>query len=388
MISSSFRHLASRSKSSLPQRALDALRSGNVDKTKKPVLAPNKPAPVAADTMVGNTKISTLPKPNAPDAVYPKPNPNAGIFKTPTNPAAAPIEATLSNIIKPSEPSLILPPAPSLNVNAFQDFAPRISVIGVGGAGGNAVNNMIARNLNGCDFLAINTDAQHLSTTLTDQRLQIGREVTQGLGCGANPDAGRMAAEESADEIMEKIGDAHMVFITAGMGGGTGTGAAAVVADLCYKAGILTVGVVTKVSQNASECSAERVQCSALAPFLSLSPLYFLPAYANTPQPFRFEGTHRMRLADEGIEKLSGCVDTMIVIPNQVRRSPLCSHMCVDACGCVWLTHIPIHKPAEPFPDGGPDDLAHGRVLDGGRRSPRWSEVHHRPHDQPRLDQP
>jgi cell division protein FtsZ len=166
-----------------------------------------------------------------------------------------------------------------MNLNSFVDFAPRISVIGVGGAGGNAVNNMIARNLTGCSFLAINTDAQHLSTTLTDNRLQIGREVTQGLGCGANPDAGRMAAEESAAEIMDTIGDAHMVFITAGMGGGTGTGAASVVADLCYKAGILTVGVVTK--------------------------------------PFRFEGTHRMRLADEGIERLQSCVDTMIVIPNQ-----------------------------------------------------------------------
>ncbi|GMH56529.1 hypothetical protein TL16_g02155, partial [Triparma laevis f. inornata] len=159
------------------------------------------------------------------------------------------------------------------------EFAPRIVVIGVGGAGGNAVNNMIARSLSGVEFLAVNTDAQHLSTTLTDNRLQIGQSVTAGLGCGANPDAGRMAAEESKDEILEKIKDAHMVFITAGMGGGTGTGAASVVADLCYKEGILTVGVVTK--------------------------------------PFRFEGTHRMRLANEGVERLKDCVDTMIVIPNQ-----------------------------------------------------------------------
>lgn len=161
----------------------------------------------------------------------------------------------------------------------FHEFAPRICVVGVGGAGGNAVNNMIASSLTGVDFLAINTDAQHLSKTLTDNRLQIGVGLTGGLGCGANPDAGRLAAEESKDAIMEHIKDAHMVFITAGMGGGTGTGAAPVVAELCYNAGILTVGVVTN--------------------------------------PFRFEGTHRMRLAKEGVERLSHVVDTMIVIPNQ-----------------------------------------------------------------------
>ena len=138
---------------------------------------------------------------------------------------------------------------------------------------------MIARNLSGVDFLALNTDAQHLSTTLTDRRLQIGSQTTQGLGCGANPDAGRLAAEESRDEIRALIGDAHMVFVAAGMGGGTGTGAASVVAELCYRDGILTVGVVTK--------------------------------------PFRFEGNHRMRLAEEGIARLRGVVDTMIVIPNQ-----------------------------------------------------------------------
>ena len=109
--------------------------------------------------------------------------------------------------------------APAMHAS-FAEFAPRIVVIGVGGAGGNAVNNMIARSLSGVEFLAVNTDAQHLSTTLTDNRLQIGQSVTAGLGCGANPDAGRMAAEESKDEILEKIKDAHMVFITAGMGGG------------------------------------------------------------------------------------------------------------------------------------------------------------------------
>ena len=127
--------------------------------------------------------------------------------------------------------------------------------------------------------MALNTDAQHLSTTLTENRIQIGTALTSGLGCGANPDAGRLAAEESKAHMEEILSDAHMVFITAGMGGGTGTGAAPVVAELCYNLGILTVGVVTK--------------------------------------PFRFEGSHRMRLANEGIDRLSSVVDTLIVIPNQ-----------------------------------------------------------------------
>jgi len=166
-----------------------------------------------------------------------------------------------------------------LNEGQLNEFAPRIVVIGVGGAGGNAVNNMIARQLKGVDFLALNTDTQHLSTTLTNNRLQIGSTLTSGLGCGANPDAGRLAAEESREEITELLSDAHMVFITAGMGGGTGTGAAPVVAEICYNLGILTVGVVTK--------------------------------------PFSFEGNHRMRLADEGITVLRRVVDTLIVIPNQ-----------------------------------------------------------------------
>jgi hypothetical protein len=106
----------------------------------------------------------------------------------------------------------------------LHEFAPRIVVVGVGGAGGNALNNMIAKGLEGVGFLALNTDAQHLSSTLTDQRLQLGIELTQGLGCGANPDAGRLAAEESKAQIQEHLKDAHLVFITAGMGGGTGTG--------------------------------------------------------------------------------------------------------------------------------------------------------------------
>ncbi|KAL3815833.1 hypothetical protein ACHAXA_007475 [Cyclostephanos tholiformis] len=161
----------------------------------------------------------------------------------------------------------------------LHEFAPKIVVIGVGGAGTNAVNNMVASGLAGVEFLALNTDAQHLSTSLSPNRLQIGAQLTSGLGCGANPDAGRLAAEESRDAIQSCIEDAHMVFITAGMGGGTGTGAAPVVAGLCYDLGILTVSVVTT--------------------------------------PFRFEGTHRRRLATEGVDRLREVSDTLIVVPNQ-----------------------------------------------------------------------
>ncbi|CAK4202276.1 unnamed protein product [Aphanomyces euteiches] len=166
-----------------------------------------------------------------------------------------------------------------LHETHVNSFAPKIVVVGVGGAGGNAVNNMIARGLQGVDFLVCNTDAQHLKTTLTDNRIQMGSELTGGLGCGANPEAGRLAAEASLDEIMDRIGNANMMFVTAGMGGGTGTGAAPVIAQAALDAGILTVGVVTK--------------------------------------PFRFEGSHRMKLADQGLHELKQSVDTMIVIPNQ-----------------------------------------------------------------------
>lgn len=159
------------------------------------------------------------------------------------------------------------------------EFAPRIVVIGVGGGGCNAINNMVARGLTGVDFICANTDAQHLATTLTEKRIQMGRGLTEGLGCGANPDVGRAAAEESRKEISDMIGDAHMVFITAGMGGGTGTGAAPVVAEICMERGILTVAVVTK--------------------------------------PFMFEGRHRGRLATEGLRALADRTDTLIVIPNQ-----------------------------------------------------------------------
>jgi cell division protein FtsZ len=156
---------------------------------------------------------------------------------------------------------------------------PRITVVGVGGAGGNAVNNMIQSAMEGVDFCVANTDAQALASSRTDRRIQLGRDTTQGLGAGARPDIGRHAAEEALEIISRELEGAHMAFITAGMGGGTGTGAAPVIARVAREMGVLTVGVVTK--------------------------------------PFHFEGVHRMRMAEAGIEELSAFVDTLIVIPNQ-----------------------------------------------------------------------
>lgn len=158
-------------------------------------------------------------------------------------------------------------------------LSPRITVVGVGGAGGNAVNNMITSGLEGCEFLVCNTDAQALQQSLADRKIQLGTNVTQGLGAGARPDVGRAAAEESIDEILNYLEGSNMVFITCGMGGGTGTGAAAVIARAARDHGILTVGVATK--------------------------------------PFHFEGANRMRLAEEGLKDLQQYVDTLIVIPNQ-----------------------------------------------------------------------
>jgi len=160
-----------------------------------------------------------------------------------------------------------------------QELKPRITVIGVGGAGGNAVNNMIQSRLEGVEFIVANTDAQALGQSRTERRIQLGAQVTQGLGAGSRPDAGRAAAEESIEDILGHIGGANMVFITAGMGGGTGTGAAPVIARAAREQGILTVGVVTK--------------------------------------PFHFEGAHRMRTAEHGIEEMQQYVDTLIIIPNQ-----------------------------------------------------------------------
>jgi cell division protein FtsZ len=159
------------------------------------------------------------------------------------------------------------------------ELKPRIVVFGVGGAGGNAVNNMIEAGLEGVEFVVANTDAQQLAFSKTEMRIQLGVTTTQGLGAGAHPEIGMSAAEESAPEIGEHLDGVHMVFITAGMGGGTGTGAAPIIAKCARERGILTVGVVTK--------------------------------------PFHFEGRHRMRLADAGIGELQRYVDTLIVIPNQ-----------------------------------------------------------------------
>ena len=156
---------------------------------------------------------------------------------------------------------------------------PRLVVVGLGGAGGNAVDNMIRAKLEGVEFLVANTDAQALDQSQCDRRVQLGRSVTRGLGAGSRPDVGRAAAEEALDEVLGALEGAHMVFITAGMGGGTGTGAAPVIAQAAREAGLLTVGVVTK--------------------------------------PFHFEGIRRMRLAEAGITELGKQVDTLIVIPNQ-----------------------------------------------------------------------
>jgi len=160
-----------------------------------------------------------------------------------------------------------------------QQLRPRITVIGVGGAGGNAVNNMIRAKLDGVDFVVANTDAQALAQSLAERKIQLGVNITHGLGAGARPDVGRAAAEEAIDDISEQLRGSHMAFITAGMGGGTGTGAAPVIARAAREMGVLTVGVVTK--------------------------------------PFQFEGSQRARMADAGIEEMQQYVDTLIIIPNQ-----------------------------------------------------------------------
>ncbi|MBM3489671.1 MAG: cell division protein FtsZ [Alphaproteobacteria bacterium] len=159
------------------------------------------------------------------------------------------------------------------------ELKPRIVVIGVGGAGGNAVNNMIRSGLQGVEFIVANTDAQALKGSTAERKVQLGAAITQGLGCGARPEVGRAAAEETIDTILDHLQGTHMAFITAGMGGGTGTGAAPVIARTCRDSGMLTIGVVTK--------------------------------------PFQFEGTRRMQIAERGIEELQKYVDTLIIIPNQ-----------------------------------------------------------------------
>ncbi|MGX7741215.1 cell division protein FtsZ [Rhodopseudomonas parapalustris] len=167
----------------------------------------------------------------------------------------------------------------NLNVPDIRELRPRITVFGVGGAGGNAVNNMITAGLDGVDFVVANTDAQALTMSKAQRLVQMGTQVTQGLGAGSQPDVGSAAAQEVIDEIRDHLSGANMVFVTAGMGGGTGTGAAPVIAKAAREMGILTVGVVTK--------------------------------------PFHFEGARRMRTAETGITELHKVVDTLLIIPNQ-----------------------------------------------------------------------
>jgi cell division protein FtsZ len=167
----------------------------------------------------------------------------------------------------------------NLKIPDVRELKPRITVFGTGGAGGNAVNNMITSGLQGVDFVVANTDAQALTMSKAERIIQMGVAVTEGLGAGSQPEVGRAAAEEAIDEIRDHLQGAHMVFVTAGMGGGTGTGAAPVVARCAKEAGILTVGVITK--------------------------------------PFHFEGMRRMRVAENGIAELHKVVDTLLIIPNQ-----------------------------------------------------------------------
>ncbi|WP_065330776.1 cell division protein FtsZ [Tritonibacter mobilis] len=167
----------------------------------------------------------------------------------------------------------------NLSMPGQEELSPKITVFGVGGAGGNAVNNMIAKQLEGVDFVVANTDAQALQQNAAKNRVQLGVKVTEGLGAGARPSVGSAAAEESIEQIVDHLAGAHMCFITAGMGGGTGTGAAPIIAQAARELGVLTVGVVTK--------------------------------------PFQFEGAKRMRQAEEGVESLQKVVDTLIIIPNQ-----------------------------------------------------------------------
>src|SRR6202167_4294067 len=167
----------------------------------------------------------------------------------------------------------------NLKAPKLKELKPHIMVCGVGGAGGNAVNNMIASGLSGVDFIVANTDAQALASSRAKRIIQMGLQVTEGLGAGARPEVGKAAAEEALEEIGDHLAGSHMVFLTAGMGGGTGTGAAPVIARAAREMGILTVGVVTK--------------------------------------PFHFESGRRMKVAEAGIAEMEKAVDTLIIIPNQ-----------------------------------------------------------------------
>nr|AKB90670.1 mitochondrial FtsZ2 [Malawimonas californiana] len=234
--------------------------------------APKVATPVSIARSQATTQSTAAPVPPSPTPRRDAPiaNPVPPRFRPPVAPIGAP------QIVK----SRSMPkPAPTLPVFSSVTMQPTISVIGVGGAGCNAVNNMISSQLTGVEFVAANTDVQSLHASLCVKKVQLGTALTQGLGAGARPDIGRAACEETFAEIDAHIKDSQMVFITAGMGGGTGTGAAPVIAEAAKRRGILTVGVVST--------------------------------------PFHFEGPHRMRLALNGISALEQSVDTLIVVPNQ-----------------------------------------------------------------------
>lgn len=235
---------------------------------------PPPPAPAAAPLAAPLAAPPSAPRPVAPPpkpvAATPAPSPNP-LAATPKPPAPAAVPGL------PSLPATPKNPQRADGKGQLEHFA-GIKVVGVGGAGCNAVSRMIQEGLGGVEFIAINTDAQALFLCDADQRIHIGSAATRGLGAGSNPEVGKKAIEENSEEVLRALEGADMVFITAGMGGGTGTGASAVVAELARKAGALTVAVVTK--------------------------------------PFGFEGRRRMQIAEEGIASLKSKVDTIITIPN------------------------------------------------------------------------
>ena len=214
----------------------------------------------------------------------------------------------------------------------LKELKPRIMVCGVGGAGGNAINNMIANGLSGVEFVVANTDAQALASSRAPKVIQMGLQVTEGLGAGSKPEIGKAAAEETIEEIRDQLAGSNMVFLAAGMGGGTGTGAAPVIAAAAREMGILTVGVVTK--------------------------------------PFRFESGRRMRIAEAGIAELRKAVDTLIIIPNQKsvshrqRKDDLRQRIRDGGSGAL-LGHFEHHG---PYGQGGArQSRLRGRVLDHER---------------------
>jgi cell division protein FtsZ len=248
-----------------------------------------------ADPVNPKDQLSTTPAEPPKEAAEPKkieeslPAPPPVTSQIPAEPA---VKTIIPSAPPPPLPSTTSPAKPRVpekspareskymakQANALEHLA-GIKVVGIGGAGCNAINRMMQVGLKGVEFMAINTDAQALFLVDANQKIQIGEKITRGLGAGANPDIGRKAIEQSEDDIKKYLEGSDMVFIAAGMGGGTGTGAAPLVADIARRSGALTVAVVTK--------------------------------------PFRFEGTHRMKIADRGLEELKGKVDTLITIPNE-----------------------------------------------------------------------